>query len=102
MSISIEPIDFEAILAEITAMPVTERDPNHFLAVNSTRWGSASHEYDVRVPIGYEDGIDETELITRCDNKTHDLREDAGQRCHFGGNVKWVNENYAKVTVWVD
>lgn len=95
-------ICFNQILDEIEAMPKKNLDPNHTLVVVPTRWGHASHEYDVRVPNGYEDGIDEGELITRLDNKTHDLREDAGQKCHFGGNVKWVNENYAQVTVWVD
>ena len=98
----INEIDFEKILNEIEANPSPIPTVEHCLIVENLHWGRASSKYRVFVPKGYEDGFDETELITRCDNKTHDLRKDAGKNCHFGGHVKWIDETTAEVTVWTD
>ena len=97
-----ETIDFNAILAEVQAMPVTKRDPNHNLAITRHGWGHASQLYDVRIPTQYIGKVDENDLITRCDNGTSDLRNDPGKVCHFGGHVEWSNTSYAQVTVYID
>lgn len=97
-------MNFEQILADIESVVPVKRDLDHTLDVEFGKNSGASHTYRVVVPVQYRDGIDEGELITRCDNRGDalDLRNPAGQRCHFGGDVKWIGERLADVTVWVD
>lgn len=95
-------IDFNKILKEVEKQPKVEIDWTKTLKVKQIYDSSVRKVYDVIVPKGHEDGIDEEELITRVDNGKHNLEEECGQKCHFGGNVEWLSTYNAIVTVWVD
>jgi hypothetical protein len=85
-----------------TIEPKVVLDPQHTLEIENHKWTGTIHEYRVVVPVTYAGKITDGELLTRCDNRAIDLTQDAGQRLHFGGWVKYSDPQTAMVSVCVD
>lgn len=59
------------------------------IVLHDKQSGYAHSTYEITVPHGHD--VTSTELLTRCDNRTFDLSQPAGQRCHFGGSVEKID-----------